>query len=88
MPNGSGRVANKIESYKGTPLKETADHRTLTCKDRQIFILSQKKREGEKKRQDESGYYFCFSLLKKKVANGISTRIPSNIACVHMKAPS
>lgn len=24
--------------------------------------------------------YFCFNLLKKKVANGISTRIPSNIA--------
>lgn len=24
--------------------------------------------------------YFCFNLLKKNVAKGISTRIPSNIA--------
>jgi hypothetical protein len=25
--------------------------------------------------------YFCFNLLRKNVAKGISTRIPSNIAC-------
>lgn len=32
--------------------------------------------------------YFCFNLLRKNVANGISTRIPSNIACSDYKQMS
>lgn len=37
------------------------------------------RREGSYKKHFRNSY-FCFNLLRKNVANGMSTRIPSNIA--------
>ena len=58
---------------------------TEVCKwDRQLIKIDKmyKKRLSLKSHQKS---YLCFNLLKKNVVNGMSTRIPSNIACSKYK---